>query len=196
VADGVDGTLLKALRIALNAEGAQLKIVAPMVGGVEAADGTWIEADEKLYGAPSVVFDAVALLVSEAGTEVLVNESTERDFTADAFAHLKFIAYVDAALPVMERAGIDEEDIEEGCIELSTGKNAETFVEACRKIRFWERSDALASQACGARAPTARNGQTDLAQRCPRRFYGEFNRMKSHGAAAEPRGRVSVTLDR
>jgi catalase len=143
VTDGVDGTLLEALRIALDAEGAQLKIVAPMVGGVEAADGTWIEADEKLDGAPSVVFDAVALLVSEAGAEVLVNESAARDFIADAFAHLKFIAYVDAALPVMERAGINEEHIDEGCIELSAGNTVETFVEACRKLRFWERADAV-----------------------------------------------------
>ena len=143
VTDGVDGALLEALQTALDAEGAQLKIVAPMVGGVEAADGTWIEADEKIDGAPSVVFDAVALLVSEAGAEILVNESTARDFIADAFAHLKFIAYVDAALPLMERAGIDEEDIDDGCIELSTGKSAKTFVEACRKLRFWERSAAV-----------------------------------------------------
>jgi catalase len=54
VTDGVDGTLLEALRTALHAEGAQLTIVAPMIGGVEAADGTWIEADEKIDGGPSV----------------------------------------------------------------------------------------------------------------------------------------------
>ena len=143
VSDGVDGELLEALRDALAEEGAQLKIIAPMVGGVEAADGTWIDADEKIDGGPSVVFDAVALLVSEQGAEFLVNESTVRDFIADAFAHLKFIAYVDAALPVMERAGIDEEDIDGGCVELSTGKSAKTFVEACRKLRFWERSAAV-----------------------------------------------------
>jgi catalase len=143
VTDGVDGKLLDALRTALDAEGAQLKIVAPMVGGVEAADGTWIEADEKIDGAPSVVFDAVALLVSEAGAKVLLNESTARDFIADAFAHLKFIAYVDAAVPVMEKAGIGEVDIDDGCVELSTGKSAKTFVEACRKLRFWERSAAV-----------------------------------------------------
>jgi catalase len=143
VTDGVDSRLLEALQAALDAEGAQLKIVAPMVGGVEAADGTWIEADEKIDGAPSVVFDAVALLISEVGAQVLVNESTARDFIADAFAHLKFIAYVDAALPLMERAGIDEEDIDGGCVELSTGKSAKTFVEACRKLRFWERSAAV-----------------------------------------------------
>jgi catalase len=143
VTDGVDGTLLDALRTALDAEGAQLTVVAPMVGGVEAADGTWIEADEKIDGAPSVVFDAVALLVSEQGAEVLVNESTARDFIADAFAHLKFIAYVDFALPMMARAGIDEQDVDAGCIELSTGKSAKAFVEACRKLRFWERSAAV-----------------------------------------------------
>jgi catalase len=140
VTDGVDSALLEALRTALEAEGAQLKIVAPMVGGVEAADGTWIEADEKIDGAPSVVFDAVALLVSKAGADVLVKESTARDYIADAFAHLKFIAYVNAALPLMEKAGINKEDIDSGCIELSAGKNARTFVEACRKLRFWERS--------------------------------------------------------
>jgi catalase len=143
VTDGVDSALLEALRTALDAEGAQLKIVAPMVGGVEAADGTWIEADEKIDGAPSVVFDAVALLVSEAGAEVLVKVSTARDYIADAFAHLKFIAYVDAALPLMEKAGIDVQDIDNGCVALSTGKNAKTFVEACRKLRFWERFAAV-----------------------------------------------------
>jgi hypothetical protein len=42
---------------------------------------------KKIDGGPSVVFDAVALLVSDAGAEFLVNESTVRDFVADAFAH-------------------------------------------------------------------------------------------------------------
>ena len=30
-----------------------------MVGGVKASDGSWITADEKIDGGPSVVFDAV-----------------------------------------------------------------------------------------------------------------------------------------
>jgi catalase len=140
VTDGVDAALLEALRTALENGGAQLRIIAPMVGGVEAADGTWIEADEKIDGGPSVVFDAVALLVSEAGAELLAKESTARDFIADAFAHLKFIAYVDAALPLLEKAGVDEEDIDEGCLKLSSSEDAESFVEACHKLRFWDRA--------------------------------------------------------
>jgi catalase len=143
VSDGVDGELLEALRGALAEEGAQLKVIAPMVGGVEAADGTWIDADEKIDGGPSVVFDAVALLVSDAGAEFLVNESTVRDFVADAFAHLKFIAYVDAALPLMKKAGIDEGDIDEGCVEFSSPETAASFVKICRKHRYWDRAAAV-----------------------------------------------------
>jgi catalase len=136
VTDGVDAALLKALRKALDKEGALLKLVAPMVGGVEASDGSWIEADEKIDGGPSVVFDAVALLPSAAGAEDLVEEATVRDFIADAFAHLKFIAYVEAASPLLAKAGATPDG---GMIKLAAAKEATSFVEACRDLRFWER---------------------------------------------------------
>ena len=81
--------------------------------------------------------------MSEIGAEPLVNESTARDFAADAFAHLKFVAYVDAGRPLMEKAGISEEDVDDGFVEISLGEDAEKFVEACRKMRFWERAPAV-----------------------------------------------------
>ena len=49
-------------------------------------------------GAPSVLYDAVALLPSEAAMDILLQESTVRDFVADAFAHCKFIGFVEAAI--------------------------------------------------------------------------------------------------
>ena len=52
VTDGVDADLLAALRKALKAEGAMLKLVAPEVGGVKDSAGTWHDADEKLEGGP------------------------------------------------------------------------------------------------------------------------------------------------
>ena len=55
VTDGVDRKLLEALKQALEAEGAMLEIIAPTVGGVEASDGTLIEADQKIGGGPSVL---------------------------------------------------------------------------------------------------------------------------------------------
>jgi catalase len=140
VTDGVDAALVRALKDALEKEGALLKIVAPQVGGVKAADGSWIEAHERIDGGPSVVFDAVAVLLSADGAKLLANESTARDFVADAFAHQKFIAFNRAAMPLLEKAGVPRE-LDAGCIELEQPDAAAAFVRACAKVRFWERAN-------------------------------------------------------
>jgi catalase len=147
VTDGVDRALLDALKEALKAEGATLEIIAPTVGGVEASDGTLIAGDQKIGGGPSVLYDAVAVLPSEAGVNLLVANPAARDFVADAFAHLKFIGYVNAAMPLFEKAGIAA-DLDEGCIGLTApkragAKGAAAFVAACRNLRLWEREKLL-----------------------------------------------------
>jgi catalase len=119
-----------------------LKLVAPMVGGIEASDGSWLEADEKIDGGPSVLFDAVALIPSRDGAALLAREASARDFVSDAFAHLKFIAYVAAAEPLLEKAGVLA-DLDEGCVKLSAADDAKAFVAACRKLRFWQREAAV-----------------------------------------------------
>jgi catalase len=139
VTDGTDAALLVALKVALTKEGALLKLVAPMVGGIEASDGTWIAADEKIDGGPSVVFDAVLLLPSTQGAALLADEATARDFVADAWAHLKIIGHVDAAVPLLRKAGVPEGQADEGLVSLRSAADAEGFVAACRKLRIWQR---------------------------------------------------------
>ena len=85
--DGVDIGLVQGLKAALEAEGALIEFVAPMVGGVEASDGTWIEAKQKVDGGPSVLYDAVAILASAEGAKLLAKDATAKDFVNDAFAH-------------------------------------------------------------------------------------------------------------
>jgi catalase len=138
VSDGIDAAMLSALQAAFQQEGAIVKLVAPMVGGVEASDGSWIAADEKIDGGPSVVFDAVAVLLSDAGAQLLTEEATARDFVSDAFAHCKFIAHTAAAMLLLEKAGIAAAR-DSGVVELKQDADAATFLEACRKLRFWER---------------------------------------------------------
>ena len=106
VTDGVDAAVLAALGKALKAEGAMLKLVAPEVGGVKDSAGTWHDADEKLEGGPSVLFDAVAILPSKEGATLLTTLPAARDFVADATAHRKFIAYGADAAPLLEKAGV------------------------------------------------------------------------------------------
>ncbi len=138
VTDGSDGPLLKALRKAVEAQGAMLKLVAPQVGGIETSDGSWIEADEKLDGGPSVLFDAVAILPSAAGCAELVKHASARDFVADAFAHFKFVGHSDAAGPLLEKAGIAAER-DAGFLRLESPGDVEAFLAACQKLRYWER---------------------------------------------------------
>jgi catalase len=142
VTDGADAAILKALKAALEKEGATFEIVAPKVGGVKAGDGSWIDADEMIDGAPSVLYDAVALLPAQAGIDDLLMESTARDFVADAFAHCKFIGYVEAAGPLFEKAGISG-DLDEGCIPIASAKDVAGFIGALGKLRLWSREPSV-----------------------------------------------------
>jgi catalase len=137
VTDGSDRKVFEALKAAIEGEGASVEVVAPAVGGVQASDGSLIEAKQKIGGGPSVLYDAVAVIPSEEGCESLLKNAAARDFVSDAFAHLKFIAYADEAMPLFEKAGIAA-DMDDGFIPLGKG-GAGAFVAACRKLRNWER---------------------------------------------------------
>ena len=69
----------------------------------------------------------------------LLQESSARDFVADAFAHCKFIGYVELAQPMFEKSGIKAEDLDEGCIAIGNSKQAKSFVDSLSKLRVWRR---------------------------------------------------------
>jgi catalase len=139
VSDGSDAVLLKALKSALDKAGATFEIIAPQVTGVKASDGSWIDADQMIDGGPSVLYDAVALLPTPAAMDDLLKESSSRDFVADAYAHCKFIGYVESALPLFEKSGVAVEDLDKGCIIIGNPKQAKSFVDSLGKLRVWER---------------------------------------------------------
>lgn len=138
VTDGTDAALFGALKKALAKEGASFEVIAPKVGGAKASDGSLIEADQMIGGGPSVLYDAVALLPANAAMNGLVQESTARDFVADAFAHCKFIGYVEAVTPLFEKAGIGD-DLDDGCIPLNSAKDVAAFIRTIGQLRFWAR---------------------------------------------------------
>jgi catalase len=86
-----------------------------------------------------VLYDAVALLPSEDGAKMLVKEPAARDFIADAFAHMKFVGYTDAAVSIMMHAGVPETR-DKGFIAIKGQDDCSTFVAACRQLRFWDRA--------------------------------------------------------
>jgi catalase len=140
VTDGADAALLDALLSAAKAEQAVVEIVAPKIGGVTLSDGARIPADQKLDGGPSVLYDAVALLPSTDQVAVLSEQPPARDFVSDAFVHCKFIGYVGAAEPLLQKAGAKPD---EATIKLAAPGDAAAFLKACGQLRLWERELAI-----------------------------------------------------
>ncbi|CAA2142467.1 Catalase C [Hyphomicrobium sp. ghe19] len=135
---GADAKTFKALVSAVEKAGGVCELVAPKIAGITLSDGTEFAAKQKIDGGPSVLFDAVAILTSEDGIEPLLKDAPSQDFVRDAFAHCKFIAFTSDAKPLLETCGITDDDLDDGCIEL-TPTNAAAFVKACGKLRIWDR---------------------------------------------------------
>ena len=113
--------------------------MAPHIAGAKLSDGSMMKADEKIDGGPSVVYDAVAVVMSEASAKRYNADKPSIDFVNDAFAHAKFVAYVPAVKPLFESAGVWNW-MDDGFVDVSTGADAaESFIGKCGKLRFWDR---------------------------------------------------------
>ena len=110
IADGSDGGEIQKLVKAVKSAGGRSMIVAPKVGGTTLADGTMMKADGQLAGSPSQIFDAVAIVLSEKGCKALLKEGAAVQFVMDAFGHLKAIGASKAAMPLLERAGVETDE--------------------------------------------------------------------------------------
>ena len=141
VTDGSEAAVVTALEEAVGKIGVVLEVVAPAIGGVELDDGRWLTAQQKIEGGPSVLYDAVAVIPSETGAVELAEMPAARDFVSDAYAHLKFIGYVPAALTLFGAAGLDEQRVDDGFVALDGGTSATNFLDRCAALRHWARGD-------------------------------------------------------
>ena len=134
--EGSDAAALKALRKAVEAEGATVKLVAPKIGGATLSNGRHQPVDGQLAGTPSLVFDAVGLVLSKAAGTALAKEAVAVDFVRDAFGHLKAIAADAGAQPVLAAAGVAPDP---GVV---AADSPAAFVKAAR-TRQWTREPTL-----------------------------------------------------
>jgi catalase len=136
IADGSDGGAIKALTKTITAAGATVKIVAPRVGATKLADGSSRPADGQLAGTPSVVFDAIAIILSDAGAKTLAKEGAAIDFVRDAFGHLKGIAVDAGGQALLKAAGVAADA---GVVDV---RETARFVTVA-KTRQWEREPGV-----------------------------------------------------
>jgi catalase len=136
IADGSDAASIGAVRQAVTAAGAKVKIIATAIGNVKLADGSLLCIDGQLAGTPSVMFDAVAVILSDQAADSLVKEAAAIDFVRDAFGHLKAIIVDKGGLALLKTANI-EPDAGVVIIECVEG-----FV-AAAKTRQWGREASI-----------------------------------------------------
>ncbi len=135
--NGADAGLYGALEEAALAAGATVEVIAAKVGGARLSDGALVSARQKIDGGPSVLYDAVAILVGDDAA-LFAGDAAAKDFVTDAFAHCKFIGYGAEAMPLFERAGLAA-DLDEGCIALAKPADAKAFIAKCGALRLWSR---------------------------------------------------------
>jgi catalase len=139
IADGSDISTINAIKKAVIDAGASVKIVAPKIGGAKLSDGSLIKVDGQLAGTPSVLFDAVAIILSSEGAKELSTEAAAIDFIRDAFGHLKAIAIDNGGVMLLKAANLREDS---GVID---ALEVEAFI-AAAKTRQWERESAVRAQ--------------------------------------------------
>jgi catalase len=139
ITDGFDAGLLAALSKAAKAEKAAFAIIAPKVGGAKDDAGKLTPANFALSGAPSIFFDTVAILTTEAEAKQLATHAAAVDWVRDAFGHLKVISHHGAG-PLLEKAGVVP-DV--GVVELKDNKSVSHFIQTAKKGRVWLREPKL-----------------------------------------------------
>jgi catalase len=136
VADGASAAAVAAVQRAAKAEGAVVEVIAATITGATLDDGQLLPADQKLGGGPSVLYDAVVVLATEPGAELLATQPPAKEFVTHAHVHGKFVGYTPGAAPLFDAAGVVHDD---GYVDGQRRGGAKQFGAVCRSLRHWPR---------------------------------------------------------
>jgi len=107
-AEGSDKKVIDEMKKAIEAKGGAAMLIAPKVGGIKVKGGM-LEADGQLAGTPSVLLDAVALVLTEDAAIKLTKDSAAVGFVCDAWAHLKAIGHDTGAKLLLDHCHVPQD---------------------------------------------------------------------------------------
>ena len=126
--EGSDMAAIDTLTAKVKKAGGSVFTIAPKVGGLKLKGGT-MKADGQLAGSPSVLFDAVALVLAPDAAAKLTKDGAAVQFVMDAFGHVKTIGHDAGAQALLDKAGVEPDA---GVVSL------DQFVKIAPK-RHWDR---------------------------------------------------------
>jgi hypothetical protein len=90
---------------------------------------------EKIGGAPAVLFDSVSLLLAD-NKDHFMEHPKVHEFIRDAYLNYKFIGYTKTSQTIFSKVNII---LDIGFIEFTDEQSVLNFTQASRKLRFWDR---------------------------------------------------------
>jgi len=148
-ADGVKAADLKAMKDALTAEGAMVKLIAPRLGMLKPDSGEAMKIDGSLQTEASVLYDAVYVPGGKASADALLQESDAIRFVREAFQHCKPIAASGEGMELLKTTASSgaEKLLESDGVVTSTETGGSDlpvkFIKAMKQHRFWSREKSL-----------------------------------------------------
>ena len=131
-ADGSDKQTIDDLSDEIKGQGGSVFLVAPKIGPIKVKGGT-LKADGQLAGSPSVLFDAVAMVLMPDQVDKLMRDAAARDWVTNAHAHLKAVGYCPGSKALLEDCGITFDD----------GVVPNEQLADAAAVRYWDREPGL-----------------------------------------------------
>lgn len=149
VANGFEGARLMAVRDALVASGATVKMIGSRLGEVKCSQGRPLQIDKSLATVGSVMFDAVYIPGGQRSVEALCRDANAVLFVKEAYKHGKGVAASNEGGMLITRAARSSvmSDVFKGPGVITAGPNTPTddfvkaFIDAVATHRFSERPD-------------------------------------------------------
>jgi catalase len=139
VADGSLASDVTSMQTALAKAGAEGLVIGARLGTVDGEDGE-IVVDHTSLTMPSVVFDAIYVPGGEAAVATLAGSGLTLNTIAEAYKHLKAIAFGADADVLAAKAGIDISDPVVDGVFIGDAKSiANDFIAAIGQHRVWTR---------------------------------------------------------
>jgi catalase len=136
VGEGFPLNVLTDLKARVEAEGGKVEVVGTRMGGVNDGDDARHPVDHAVAAAPSVIFDAIAVLASSDGAMVLSGNPNVLDFLRDAHRHLKAIGHNSEAASLLRVAGLISD---ESVVEIDSSDGRVRFVGCAKSGKYWPR---------------------------------------------------------
>lgn len=144
-ANGIQLDTILKMKAALEAEGAQCKIIAPNGAEIKGAGGKSIKPDHALFTTASVLFDALYLPPGIGSAKILIDDADAVHFINETFKHCKPIAADGDGIDLLKstHAGnrIDTNAKDNAELGILLDKSIADFASAIRQHRFWAREN-------------------------------------------------------